>query len=467
MHNEMSGVIIYDLVLAGGRVIDPESGFDSVCNIGISNGVVKAVSLMELKGNEIIDATGKVVTAGFIDLHSHGQDPENYETQARDGVTTALELEVGVGNIDEWYDDRERNALVNFGASVGHIPARMHVLDDPGIFLPVADAAHREATESELEEIKSIVEEGLRRGALAVGFGLDYTRGCSHWEVLELFRIAAKYGASCHVHIRGKGHKGPMTSIQGAEEVIAASAISGAPLHIVHIQSTGMQATKQTLDIISESRKHGIDVTTECYPYTAGMTAIDSALFDEGWQDQYGIGYDQLQWVETGERLNASTFALYRETGGMVIVHSTPTEAVNAAVISPLTAIATDGILQNGKGHPRTSGTYSLILGRFVREKGILSLIDALRKMTLIPAQRLEKRAPAFIKKGRLRVGCDGDVVIFDPETVADNATYEDPTLPPTGIEHVIVGGVRVVRDGDVVPGVTPGKGIRAPVGVV
>ena len=460
----MSDTNIYDLVLTGGRVIDPESGMDAVRNVGISDGEIRAISENGLEGWDSIDATGKVVAAGFIDLHSHGQDSENYETQALDGVTTALELEVGVGDVDGWYADREGYALTNFGASVGHIPVRMKVMNDPGAFLPVADAAHRESTASELEEIKAGVEQGLKRGALAVGFGLDYTRGCSRWEALELFRIAAKHEASCHVHLRGKGDKEPMSSIEAAGEVIAASAISGAPLHIVHIQSTGMNATRQTLQMVAEAQERGLDVTTECYPYTAGMTAIDSALFDEGWQDKYGISYDRLQWADTGERLNASTFAQYRETGGMVIVHSTPEDAVNAAVLSPLTAIATDGILKDGKGHPRTAGTYSLILGRFVRERGELSMMEALRKMSLMPAQRLQNRAPAFERKGRLRIAFDADIVIFDPETVIDNSTYDEPTLPPTGMEHVIVGGVRIVDGGEVVEGVAPGVGVRAPV---
>ncbi|MDP6451674.1 MAG: amidohydrolase family protein [SAR202 cluster bacterium] len=459
----MSDTNIYDLVLTGGRVIDPESGMDAVRNVGISDGEVKAISEDALEGNDTIDATSKVVTAGFIDLHSHGQDSENYEVQARDGVTTALELEVGVGDVDQWYADREGHALTNFGASAGHIPVRMKVMNDPGAFLPVADAAYRVATDSELEEIKAGVERGLQRGALAVGLGLDYTRGCSRWEAIEVFRVAAKYQASCHVHIRGKGLKEPMSGIEAAGEVIAASAITGAALHIVHIQSTGMHATRQTLQMIAEARERGLDVTTECYPYTAGMTGIDSALFDEGWQDKYGIDYDRLQWVDTGERLNASTFAQYRETGGMVIVHSTPEDAVNAAVLSPLTAIATDGMLQEGKGHPRTAGTYSLVLGRYVRERGELSMSDALRKMSLMPAQRLQNRAPAFAKKGRLRVGFDADITIFDPETVIDHSTYEEPTLPPTGIEHVVVGGVRIVDGGEVVEGVAPGVGVRAP----
>lgn len=452
----------HSLVIKGGRVIDPESGLDAIRNVGVTGGRIESLTDADLQGDETIDATGMVVAPGFIDLHSHGQDHENYVIQARDGVTTALELEVGAGDIDAWYAEREGRAVVNFGASAGHIPVRIDVMNDPGEFLPVADAAFREATPDELGQIKQGIEKGLESGALAVGFGLDYTRGCSRWEAIEVFRIAAKYGAPCHVHIRGKGHKEPMSGIEAAGEVIAASAISGAPLHIVHVQSTGLHATGATLGMIQGAREQGLDVTTECYPYTAGMTAIDSALFSEGWQDKYGISYDSLQWADTGERLTASTFAEYRETGGMVIVHSTPQDAVDTAVTSPLTAIATDGFLRGGKGHPRTSGTYSLILGRYVRERKLLSLRNALAKCSLMPAQRLEKRAPAFASKGRLQPGMDADIVVFDADRVIDNSTYEEPTLPPTGMEYVVVGGRAVIEAGEVVEGALPGVGLRA-----
>ncbi|MCI0439450.1 MAG: D-glutamate deacylase, partial [Chloroflexi bacterium] len=315
---------VFDLVIADGRVIDPESRLDAVRNVGISDGVIRAISERRLNGRETIDASSLVVCPGFIDMHSHGQDVENYEIQARDGVTTALELEVGVGDIDTWYAEREGKALINFGASIGHIPVRMSVMKDPGEFLPVADAAHRAATDPEIEEMKRRMERGLRRGALAAGFGLDYTRGASRWEAVEMFRITARYGASCHVHIRGKGPKEPMSAIEALEEVIALAAVTGAPLHVVHIQSTGMSATARSLEMIEGARARGLDVTTECYPYTAGMTRLDSALFDEGWREQYNIDYGSLQWVATGERLTQATFARYREEGGEVIVFSTP-----------------------------------------------------------------------------------------------------------------------------------------------
>lgn len=453
----------YEVVISRVRVIDPESGLDAVRNVGIVDGTIQTIAVEPLSGSSTIDAGGLVVAPGFIDLHSHGQDRENYEAQALDGVTTALELEVGTADVDGWYAAREGRTLINHGASVGHIPARIEVMRDPGDFLPVGDAAHREASEAEIGDILHLLEKGLEKGALAMGFGLQYTPAASRWEVLEAFRVAARFAASCHVHIRGMGHEEPLNSIEGLAEVIAASAISGAPLHIVHIHSSGLRAAPRLLQMIEEARSQGLDVTTECYPYTAGMSGIESAMFSEGWQRKLGIDYDGLEWTETGERLTPESFGRYRETGGMVILHMIPDEAVQAAVSSPLAMIATDGHLRDGKGHPRTAGTYSRVLGRFVRETETLTLTDALRKMALMPAQRLESRVPAMKNKGRLQVGADADVVIFDADSVLDRATYQEPTIPPEGIRHVLVNGAPVVADGRLQPDVTPGRAVRAP----
>lgn len=453
----------YDLVILNGRVIDPESKTDAIRNLGISNGVIRAITSNKLQGRTVIDARGLVVSPGFIDLHQHGQDEENYRFKAMDGVTTALELEVGTGDIDAWYAQREQKSLINYGVSAGHLAARMAAMLEPLKFLPTGDAARRAATDAEIDEMKQRLEQGLKRGAVAVGFGIQYTPNASRWEILEMFRVAARYGASCHVHMRHAGVKEPGSSIQALEEVISAAAITGAPLHVVHIQSTGGPATPKLLQMISEAKSRKLDVTTECYPYIAGMTDIKSAIFDEGWREVFGIDYKDLQWAATGERLTKETFNEYRKTGGMVAVFSMTEEVVSAAIKSPVTMIASDGILEKGKGHPRTAGTYSRVLGNYVREQRTLSLMDALTKMTLMPAQRLEKRVPSMRNKGRIRLGADADLTIFDPQSIVDKSTFQDPAQYAEGIKFVLVNGVVIVKDGELQSNIYPGRAVRAP----
>jgi dihydroorotase len=279
-----------------------------------------------------------------------------------------------------------------------------------------------------------------------------------------MFRVAAKYRAPCFVHMRYAGLKEPTNSIRALEEVLSATAITGAPLHVVHISSMGLRATPLLLQMIGEAQSRGLDVTTECYPYTATQTNIESAIYDEGWKDALGIDYKDLQWVATGERLTEESFARYRKTGGSVIGHAIPEEIARIAVASPLTMIASDGLLQNGKGHPRASGSYARVLGRYVRDLKALTLMDALRKMTLMPAQRLERLAPMMKNKGRIRAGADADLTIFDPGLVIDKSTFEAPALYSEGITHVLIGGVFVVKDGKLQPDVNPGRAIRAPI---
>jgi N-acyl-D-aspartate/D-glutamate deacylase len=452
----------YEVVIANGRVMDPESGLDAIRNVGISGGKIRAISARALTGKQTIDARGLVVAPGFIDLHQHGQDAENYAAKAADGVTTALELEVGVADVDSWYTEREGKALINYGASVGHIPVRMAVMHDPGQLLPSGDAAHREATPAELEKIISLLEKGLQRGALAVGLGPAYTEAATNWEITQVFRAAAKYHASCHVHIRSV-LPGTAGNFGGFEEVMAAAAITGAPLHIVHIQSTGGPNVVQELQMISEARVRGMDVTTESYPYTMGMTSIQSALFD-GKDNEPDAYFASLLWPATGEHLSRDSFTRYRKSGGMVIMPGNTQENVDAAIESPLTMIASDGFLSKGQGHPRTAGTYARVLGHYVREKKALDLMTALRKMTLMPAQRLENRAPMFKEKGRIRAGADADITIFDPERIIDKATYEKPLQYSEGIQFVLVNGVAVVKEGRLVDGVFPGRAARAPI---
>jgi N-acyl-D-aspartate/D-glutamate deacylase len=454
---------IYEVVIENGRVIDPETKLDAIRNIGVSGGTIKAITTARLSGRTVIDAKGLVVSPGFIDLHQHGQNDENYRFKVMDGVTTALELEVGTGDVDRWYAEREGKARINYGVSVGHLAARMAAMGDPAEFLPTGQAAHRAATDAEIAAMKTHIERGLRRGAVAVGFGIQYVPQASHWEILEMFRVASRFGASCHVHLRNAGLKEPASSTQALEEVIAAAAITGAPLHVVHIQSTGGKATPKLLQIIAEARSRKLDVTTECYPYIAGMTDIKSAIFNDGWQVGFGIDYGDLQWAATGERLTKESFERYRKTGGFVAVFSMTEEIVETALANPLTMIASDGILNDGKGHPRTAGTYARVLGKYVRERGALTLMDALRKMTLMPAERLASRVPAMKNKGRIRIGADADLVVFDAGRVTDRSTYDEPAQYAGGVKYVLVNGVVTVKDGQLQPEIYPGRAVRAP----
>ncbi len=460
-----NGAETYDVVIANGRVMDPESGLDAVRNVGIRGGKIATISAELLQGKQTIDAKGLVVAPGFIDLHEHGQEPRNYEFQAHDGVTTSLELEAGTADVDQWYARREGKSLINFGVSVGHIPVRMRVMKDAGTFLPVGDAAHRQATPAELQQIDDDIDKGLRRGALAVGMGINYTAAATHDEIVDVFRLAAKHGASVHVHLRHAGLQEPTTGLVGIEEVIAAAAATGAPLHVVHITSMGLKNTPRLIAMVKGARERGLDVTTECYPYTAGSTQLESAIFDPGWQDRQGITYKDIQWTKTGERLTAESFEKYRKEGGTVVIFSIPEEAARTAVADPTIIIASDGMpLTGAKIHPRGQATFSRVLGHYVREEKALDLMTALRKMTLMPAQRLDKRAPIFKNKGRIRLGADADITVFDANRVIDRATYEEPLRYSEGIQFVFVGGLAVVKNGQLVDGVFPGQAARAPV---
>ena len=214
------------------------------------------------------------------------------------------------------------------------------------------------------------------------------------------------------------------------------------------------------LQLIERAQADGIDVTTEAYPYGAGMTVIEAALFDD-WETWTDDRFNNYQWVETGERLTRETFGQYRAVGGTVIIHGRTEENALAAISSPFTMIASDGFMVNGRGHPRTSGSYSKVLGRYVREQGVLNLMDALRRMSLEPARRLEERVPSMRLKGRVRVGADADITIFDSRTVIDRSTYMDATITSEGIEYVLVNGVPVVDGGELVEGTRPGQPVR------
>ena len=438
----------YDTVIQGGRVMDPESGLDSVVNIGILEGQVRAISGDNLDGSRVIDATGLIVAPGFVDLHRHGQSERAYRLQVQDGVTTGLELEIGTPNAATWYAEREGGQLVNYGVSIGHIGVRARAMGD-SVLGSGGITARQQSSPDQISETEQLIREGLAQGAIGVGFGTAYTPGATMDEIEHMFSVAADLGVTAFVHMRG--------GLEGLDSTLTAANNAAASLHIVHANSSGGGNILEFLEMIQMAQDEGRDVTTEAYPYGASQTGIQSALFDdwESWDDER---FERHQWVRTGERLNRENFSKYREEGGSVIIHGRTEEMTLAAVTSPLTIVASDG----GTGHPRGAGTFARILGRYVREQGALELMDALARMTILPTLRLEEFVPAMKTKGRIRIGSDADITIFDPETVIDRATYLEGSLTSDGIEYVLVNGIPVVYEGEIAEGVRPGKAIKA-----
>src|SRR5271168_5210966 len=404
----------YDLVLEGGRVMDPETGLDAVRNVGIRNGKIVRISSEPLTGRRVLHASRLVVAPGFIDLHQHGQDLASQRVKALDGVTTALELEIGAPDVAQFLKAKEGHSLIHYGTSASHVAARALVFGAP---LPLREilpksgpATNQAATPEQIEAIQNRLRAELDAGGLAVGMGIQYTPGATRLEVIDMFRLAAARGLPVYTHMRSAGRVEPGSSIESISEVIGAAAITGASLHIVHINSSCLRDAMECLSLVEGARARGLDVTTEAYPYIAGMTAVNSALFNPGWQEKLGIGYSDLVLPETGEHLTKERFdELHNSsTTHSVLVFSNTQEMVDKVIPHPLVMIASDG----AEGHPRNAGTYSRVLAQYVRGKGTITLMDAIRKMSFMPAQMLERSTPAGRQKGRLQAGCDADIVV-------------------------------------------------------
>lgn len=461
----------FDIVLKGGRVVDPETGLDDIRDVGVRGDRIAAISSAPLTGRRVIDVRGLVVTPGFIDLHQHQQDTGTYRLKVLDGVTTVLELESGVPDIGRFLDVRRGKNLTNYGATASHEAARVAAWGLPmppsmtGSEAMIADppegpVTNEAASRAQLHKILSFLRQELDAGALGVGVGLEYTPGATRQEVLELFRLAAEYHRPIYVHLRSAGRIEPGSSIESVGEVIGFAAATGAPLHVVHLNSMCMSQGPDCLEMIAGARASGLDISTEAYPYGAFMTFVNSAAFSAGWRERFGMDYSDVALPDTGERLTRERFdALHASPEPVLVVgYLNPDTVVDNTVTHPLVMIASDGI----KGHPRNTGSFARVYARYVRQQGKLTLLDAVRKMSLMPAQRLEGATETARRKGRLQSGADADIVAFDPQRFEDRATYTHSDLPSVGVRYVLVAGVIVVQDGAVVDGVSPGRPITA-----
>lgn len=387
--------------------------------------------------------------------------------QARDGVTTALEMEGGVYPVAEWYEERQGKALINYGAGVSHPGARFKVMEeDPDPEASLGDFtawSHETALPEQIEAIAALVEEGLSEGAIGIGFGIQYTPAATREEIWRMYQVGAEHGVTGFAHVRFASMAEPGSSVEAVQEMIAIAA-TGASVHVCHLPSTSLGHLPLLLDMIDAAREQGLDISTEAYPYTASSSFIGAAILDPGWQERLGRSYGDIVWAATGEPLTEESFERYRreDPSGKIIAHVMEGDMVEAALAHPDVMIAGDGgDLSSGTGHPRGAGTHARVLGLYSREQGTLTLMDAVRKMTLLPAQRLEAAVPQMRNKGRIRVGADADLTIFDPEQVIDRATFDSPAEPSTGIPYVLVGGTFVVRNSALVENAAPGQPVR------
>ncbi len=462
----------YDIVLTGGRVIDPETKLDAIRNVGITHNRIAQISTEPLKGKQNINVSGLVVAPGFIDLHVHGRTNTEQEYQLHDGLTTALELEWGIENLKEWYASRQSKALINYGASVCWPYERFKAMDKykdavsklletsikgesslekrNAAILP---AATEQLTTEEMSKTLENIQSSLSEGGIGIGVPIGYLPKTNPTEMYRVFQLAGEMQALVFTHVRNP-------DIGSIQEVIADAALTNAPLHIVHINSMTLGNIQLGLDLVKAAQRKGFDITTELYPYTAASTSLESAIFSDGWQDRMNISYADLQWVASGERLTRATFDAYRKTGGNVIMHMMKPEWIKAGIAEPGVLIASDGMPYSKLAHPRTGGTFSRVLGKYVREDKVIDLMTAIEKMTLLPAKRLENIAPMMRFKGRIQIGADADITIFNPNTVIDKGTFENGPAFSAGIEYVMVNGVLVLKNGKTVDNVFAGQPI-------
>ncbi|WP_245948000.1 amidohydrolase family protein [Paenibacillus sambharensis] len=447
---------VYDIVIQNGRVINPETQLDEEgLHVGIKDGTVGVVTSKPLKGERTIDATGLVVAPGFIDNLSYDPNPLGVWNKIADGVTTNIAMHGGTSSPAKWYAYYERDKPpVHFGASFFYTQARNQF----------KLSRYAGANADQIAKLKQQAEEALNNGALGISFSLEYVPGITSEEVLALMELAKEYNVPTYFHGRYSDMEEPGTNFDTMNELIGYARASGAAVHIDHINSTGGTfSMKESLAMIDEALAEGLDITACLYPYNYWGTYLNSARFDEGWQERFRITYEDLQIAGTSERLTAETFRKYQKEGKLAVAYAIPEQDVVDAFQAPYVMIGSDAILEPGhNNHPRASGTFARTLGLYAREKSVITLSEAIAKLSLMPAQRLEKQVPALQKKGRIAKGMDADIVVFDYDTVIDKSTVEQPDLYSEGMEYVLVNGQVALDQGELNKSVRVGQAIRS-----
>lgn len=458
----------FDLVIANGRVIDPETSLDAVRHVGVRQGAIIAISEVALSGTQVLDASGQIVAPGFIDIHSHSPSRLGSAIQVLDGVTTQLDLEAGAFPVSAYGEHFAGGTPINFGASVAHFAVRTKVIEGrdvpylfSGMTLMQGGAAFvQEATPAQIEEMRGLLLEGLDQGGLGIGILLDYMSvAVNQAELRMIFEVASSRDVPIAVHVR-RGYAGDPA---GLIEVIALAEETGAPVLINHITHSAMHAVPEWLALIDAANARGARITTETLSYAAGGTSISAAVFSRDWQKIFNIEYSDVQWTATGEWLTEESWQKYRveQPTGMVNHHYVKEDWIESALAWPGMMVATDvtpALDRDVLANPNGAGTFSRFLGHYVRERKLMSLSEGLARITLYPAQWLERVAPQFARKGRVQVGADADLVIFSAHDIQEAATYGDPYLPPFGVSKVIVGGRIVVDGARVIEGRYPGQ---------
>jgi len=435
----------FDVVVRGGRVMDPDSGFDGVADVGIDGATVTAISevgdgSVRFRGRSTIEAKGLVVAPGFIDILSYEPNDYGIWFKIADGVTTNLGLHGLQSRAADYFSvwgSESRRPPTNYGGAFSDAWTRA------AIGLGVDDAA----TTEQIDTLVRMCEEDLANGYLAVDFEPEYTPGLAFDEIKALAEVAKGRDVPCTFHARYSDDVAPGTNAEALAEVLQVARETGARVHVEHIISTGGTYTMaESLATLEAARKEGVEVTACTYPYDYWATYLASARFNSGWQERFHISYDSLAIVGTGERLTESTFAKYQRDNALTAAFAIPEADVRAALQADWVMLGSDAILEPGdRNHPRSTGCFARAIGRYTRDLGVISLMDALAKATILPARLTEAGAPQMRRKGRLQVGVDADVTIFDPDTLIDQSTIEAPGVESAGVLHVLVAG-QIVR---------------------